>query len=74
MGAYEPFHLSEEGISPSQTARIHLKISPLPLPHFSLWHALSLLHQASIFLFFPLTSLMLEMLDVGLIRTVSANT
>lgn len=24
-----PFHLTEEGISQSQTARIHLKISPL---------------------------------------------
>ncbi len=29
MGAYVPFHLTEEGISQSQTARIHLKISPL---------------------------------------------
>lgn len=27
MGAYVPFHLTVEGISPSQTARIYLKIS-----------------------------------------------
>lgn len=27
MGAYVPFHLTVEGISPNQTARIYLKIS-----------------------------------------------
>lgn len=29
MGAYVPFQLTEEGINQSQTARIHLNISPL---------------------------------------------